>query len=467
MSDEQLKADISAYVDEVWEDIVKDIDRLVRIESVEDLSTAGPGQPWGQKPHEALVEALKIADELGLDAHDCDGYIGYADLPGESDTQLAMIGHTDVVPTGEGWATNPLEVTRREGYLLGRGVIDDKGPLVLSLYTAAYFAKKGKKLPYTIRCLVGCNEETSMGDVEWYLENFDQPAFLFTPDADFPLCYGEKGGYDARITSGPIAGGTLVSMVGGTVGNAIAGKAEAIVKADISALAPTDRIALEPAGEGLVHITATGISGHASKPEGTVNAILLLVDYLLENGLYDEDQKPFLELEHTVLSTTDGTGIGIATQDAYFDPLTIIGGTIKIVDGRFIQTLDSRYPTSITSAEITAALAKVCEPAGATVENTLDMVPFVTDPTSDAIQTLIRTYNEVTGRNAEPFTMGGGTYARHFSRAASFGPNDSEVQNPDWVAGEHSANEGVSEALLKESLGIYILAMSRLMELDF
>ena len=34
MADEQLKQDIANYVDEVWEDVVTNIDRLVRIESV-------------------------------------------------------------------------------------------------------------------------------------------------------------------------------------------------------------------------------------------------------------------------------------------------------------------------------------------------------------------------------------------------------------------------------------------------
>ena len=81
-------------------------------------------------------------------------------------------------------------------------------------------------------------------------------------------------------------------------------------------------------------------------------------------------------------------------------------------------------------------------------------------------RTLINTYNEVTGKQAKPFTMGGGTYARHFARAASFGPNDPDWEYPEWVHGEHSADEGVSEELMKQSLGIYILALTRLMKLD-
>ena len=137
---------------------------------------------------------------------------------------------------------------------------------------------------------------------------------------------------------------------------------------------------------------------------------------------------------------------------------------MRTVDGRFEQTLDSRYPTAITGEKITETITELAARYHATVECDLDMVPFVTDPKSAAIRTLIDTYNEVTGNSDEPFTMGGGTYARHFERAASFGPNDPHVTNPDWVHGEHSADEGVSEELMRRALGIYNLSIARLME---
>ena len=42
---------------------------------------------------------------------------------------------------GPGWNTDPFSMGRREGWLLGRGVIDDKGPAVLSLYAGAFFLR--------------------------------------------------------------------------------------------------------------------------------------------------------------------------------------------------------------------------------------------------------------------------------------------------------------------------------------
>ena len=34
-----------------------------------------------------------------------------------------------------------------------------------------------------------------MHDVYYYAEHFAMPAFCFTPDAEFPVCNGEKGGF--------------------------------------------------------------------------------------------------------------------------------------------------------------------------------------------------------------------------------------------------------------------------------
>ncbi len=469
MADEMLKAEAKAFVEKNWEDIVKDIESLVAIRSVEDLDHATDEMPYGPASYEALCKGVEIAERLGLDAHNCDGHIGYADVPGDSERQIAMIAHTDIVPEGSGWTFDPFKLTRKDGYLIGRGVLDDKGPFVLELYCAKFFAERaartGERLPYTIRCIIGNNEETEMADVEWYLERYPQPEFLFSPDADFPLICGEKGGYSATIRSGKVSD-VIVDFCGGTVGNAVAGEATALVRADAAALPAAERITVEAVEGGLARISAEGIGAHASTPAGSINAIGLLVDYLLENGLFSEGEKSFLEMEKLVFGSTDGSTLDIAATDDLFDPLTCIGGTIRTVDGVFEQTIDSRYPTSITGDEITRRVGALCEAHGCTLTVDLDMVPFSTDPNSDGIQALVRTYNEYTGRNDKPFTIGGGTYARHFKAGGAFGPNDPNFPMPDWIGAEHSADEGFSEEQFKRALEIYIVSVARLAELE-
>lgn len=471
----QLKAEIDEYVDRVWPEVLDDIESLVSHRSVEDLAAAEDNAPWGPGPREALDEALCIANVCGLDAHDCDGYLGYADLPGKSDKQIATIAHVDVVPEGPGWHTDPYQMVRRDGWLLGRGVIDDKGPAVLSMYAGRFFAERveatGERLPYTLRVILGANEETNMGDVEYYLAHYPEPDFLFTPDAEFPVCCGEKGLYGATFVSAPIAGGVsgsvIASIEGGSATNAIPSLASAVVRADASALAAADGIEVEVAGEGLARVTAHGVGGHASMPAGTRNAIGMLCGYLLDQGLCSDAERAFLELERTIHASTDGSSLGIAATDDVFEPLTCIGGTIELrEDGRIEQTVDARFPKSTTADAITERLLQVAADFGCELKAGRAVVPFYVSPDSLEIQTLVRCYNEYTGKDTKPFTIGGGTYARHFANAASFGPEDNELETPEWVGQMHGADEGASEAQLREALKIYIYAINELMKLD-
>ena len=84
LQNKELERNARAYVDEVWEDVVRDIDRLVQVESVEDKEHAQEGAPYGPAPLEAMTRALRIAERLGLEPHNCEGHIGFADLKGKS-----------------------------------------------------------------------------------------------------------------------------------------------------------------------------------------------------------------------------------------------------------------------------------------------------------------------------------------------------------------------------------------------
>lgn len=151
-----LEQRIQEYLDAHWEEVVADIDALVRLPSFEDRSAAAEGAPYGPGPRAALSAALDLAKRMGFETHDDEGYVGYADFAGKTDTQLGIIGHMDVVPAGPGWHFEPFAVTRKDGYLVGRGVIDDKGPCVVALHAmnlwrALQQAGEAPRLPYTLR----------------------------------------------------------------------------------------------------------------------------------------------------------------------------------------------------------------------------------------------------------------------------------------------------------------------------
>jgi predicted dipeptidase len=469
-ADSLLKADVDAYVDEVWEDVVEDIRSLVKIRSVEDRGKAAPGMPWGPASHEALSAALALAGRLGLEAHDCEGYIGYADLPGDSSKQVATIAHTDVVPEGLGWHSDPFDVTRRDGFLVGRGVLDDKGPFVLSLYAAHFFVRHvkrgGTRLPYTLRCIVGNNEETGMSDLDWYLAHFPEPAFCFSPDADFPLICGEKGHLTGEFHSQDIDEGRIVALDGGTVSNAVPGEASATVEAAVSGLPADPHVDREDLGSGRVRLVAHGRGGHASLPAGTINAIGILVEYLLHNELCSAQEQAFLEMEQHLLKASDGSSVGVACADEKFGPLTLIGGTVHKRGRHFEQTVDSRFPTATTGESLAAALAVFGERYGCSFAlSTIDK-PFYVDPALPEIACLLKTYEEYSGRPGKAVTIGGGTYARRFHRAAAFGPHDPADVVPAWVGIEHGPDEAISEESLRRALKIYIVSIARLMRFE-
>ena len=460
--DENRLSDISRFAESHERDIVRDIARLVSIPSVE--GPAAPDAPFGIESKRALDCALQIAEELGLDTVNCENKIGYASV-GEDHGQgyLATITHVDVVPAGDGWTEDPFTVRERDGFLLGRGVMDDKGPSILCLYALKYLRDSGLPLRYPVRALLGSNEETGMGDLEHYNANYPAPLFCFSPDADFPLIHGEKGIYHGRLISRhtPV---NVLEMTGGVAPNAVPAKASALVRAE--ALQSTDAVSVEELEPGLWKLSSVGVSGHASMPEGTVNAIGRIVDYLLENGIPAEGELPYFRFLARLHAATDGSGLGLQSSDDYFTPLTAVGGKISTADGVFCQTIDCRYGISTSGEAITARLREAAGNA-AEIQVDADAAPFYLTLDNPAIQACMDSYNLVTGENARPFTIGGGTYARHFPNAAAFGPEHPERPAPAFAGPIHGIDEAARLSDLMEALKIYIVALLRLEALDY
>ena len=102
--------------------------------------------------------------------------------------------HLDVVPAGDGWTVEPFALTQKDGNLIGRGVLDDKGPALAALYAMRCVRDAGVELKDTVRLILGCDEETGMTDMAYYNAHTASPDYGFSPDAEYPVINIEKGG---------------------------------------------------------------------------------------------------------------------------------------------------------------------------------------------------------------------------------------------------------------------------------
>ena len=71
---------------------------------------------------------------------------------------IVLSGHTDVVPVdGQTWASNPFELSERDGRLYGRGTCDMKGFIAVALALVPQFKSANLKTP--IHLALSCDEE--------------------------------------------------------------------------------------------------------------------------------------------------------------------------------------------------------------------------------------------------------------------------------------------------------------------
>ncbi|NLF80221.1 MAG: M20 family metallopeptidase, partial [Clostridia bacterium] len=212
----------------------KDLLDLLAFPSVEKPPD-GPGAPFGRPVADALEHTLRLAAALGLVTENIDGYLGLARLPGASEEEIGVLSHLDVVPANaEEWESPPFAPQTRAGRIYGRGAIDDKGPLIATLYATLALAETiSQPLPHTVTLMFGCNEESGCQCIKYYLRHRRPPKSGFSPDAEFPLIIGEKGIIhfsleddwpDSEAGGAPL---TLLIATAGSAANIIPGAAKA------------------------------------------------------------------------------------------------------------------------------------------------------------------------------------------------------------------------------------------------
>ncbi len=455
------------YVDERFDDYLKDLNDLVSIESVRDVEHAQDNAPFGPNIAKALDTLLEKGKRDGFEVKNYDGNAGVITL-GDGEETVGVLGHLDVVPLGDGWTKDPLKVTEENGYLYGRGVLDDKGPLLAGYYAMKIIKDLNIPLKKKIMLIAGTDEESGMGGIKAYLENGGPvPDMGFTPDADFPVIYGEKGNIHIDLDSDDST--IIESFEAGSRPNIVIEKANAVLDTDQLDsklfdfyLASNGLKGHAEVKDGKVHLYMEGTAAHGSVPYLGVNAGVLLLNYI--GQAYDDQLSKDL---YTLLKDWKGSPENIDVNGAYMGFLTMNPGIITIKDHHAHVVIDIRYPNDTTPSQVFDGFVSACKELASSITPTMPRSgdPLFVDPNSKLVKDLMAAYAENTGDTFHPaITIGGGTYAKMFDNFVAYGPEKPWKRVPKGIkaGGCHEADEAVDVNDLKEAIAIYTDALVRL-----
>ena len=435
--------DLKQSVDTIFPQYQQALKRLVEIPSVLDENGV---KPFGENIQKALEEVIAISEELGFRTFtDPEGYYGYAEI-GDGEEMFGVLGHMDVVPQGDlsAWNSNPFELTERDGFLIGRGTSDDKGPTLAAMFALKLLLDEGYELNQRVRFIFGTDEESLWRCMKAYVAKEEIPSKGFTPDSSFPLIYAEKGLIEFTLTSHQVSDVDLVcdGALNAVPSTASTSYDEAVIEA-LQSLDYPYHI------EGN-RIISEGVAIHAKDADKGQNALVHLAEALHKAGKTNDLIKFIVEK----LSNTNGTLIYGDVEDEVSGKLMLNVGTANFKENIQTVGIDIRFPVTYPVETVKEKLNKAAHQYEIVVELFDYLKSIYIDKDSDFIQSLMGAYQDITHDTvSEPITSGGATYARAMDNVVAFG-----ALLPTGVKTEHQANERISIADMKVAMEVYAQA---------
>ena len=468
---------IDAYKDDMLKALAESVSKpSVKADPVKTKD--GELLPFGQGVHEALISMLEKGKELGFDTYNDDNYAGHIEWKSENggDEYFGIIGHLDVVPVDNGWATDPFVMTDKgDGFLYGRGTSDDKGPVVASLYALKALKDEGLKPKMNIRLVLGLDEETGNISADHYTEHCGHPALGFTPDADFPLVNGEMGilvfELARKFSSRPGKDDLrLTKLEGGTAHNAVPAYAKAVIAgsknqydliADRAKLFCEEtgyRLKVKKQGSSLV-VEAFGTAAHGAHPDLGLNAVSILMSFLGNIGFSNEDLNEFIAFYNEMIGfNLNGEKIGCFFEDGPSGPLIFNVGVANINEDIASIAVNIRYPVSFTERQVLEGIESVLEGSPLGIVTRMVQEPLYKDLDDPMVVAYMNAYIDETGySDAQPMTIGGGTYAKMFNNILAYGAAFPEDENT-----MHQADEKFSVNSFMKMARVYARAIASL-----
>jgi len=418
--DLQLKARVEQWFEAHRSELVDELMQLVTIPSITRYGEEG--FPYGRACHDAMNHFESLAQRMGFETERDGDHVISAGLP--IDPRWKTIGlwaHLDVVPPGNGWLFEPFAPVFREGYVIGRGADDNKSAAVGAAFLMRCLREMDIDVGCNVRVYCGCDEECGSRGVAEYASRHACPDFSIVPDCGFPVCHGEKGIITVAFRSLRRVSGAILSLSGGVAANVIPDTAQAV-------LLRTPQLERLTAGrkdaeilEDRIILTAHGTSGHAGFPVNCTNAVKVLIDTLLADGLVCGEDASILRFLQDVNRDCYATALGAAMQDDVSGALTCAGTILNLEDGFPCLTANIRYCVTADGTEIHAKLFRAAQAGGYELSAFSDSAPNDFPRENPMVDALTGVYNTFTGECKAPYVMSGGTYARQLPRALGFG----------------------------------------------
>lgn len=448
MKAKEIEDRMNLHLEKTLEKWKVSLGELVACPSVRDLTTKAPGAPFGQGIRAAFDCFGSLAQKLGFQVEESEGYAIDARWGEAGAPYAAVLGHLDVVPAGEPaqWIGDPFTMEERDGFLYGRGVNDDKGPLLLTLYAADLLRRIGFPAERSLRIIAGGAEETTWECVDYYFQHHPQPVLSFTPDGNFPIVNHELGILNLRFDFTP---------------------ADPATQFEIHSSLPESKVCAEarlrlPNGEEQTFLGKPALSRN---PRRGINALNLLFRYMKGKGLVEparERKKGLLDFfaNYVFYEETPHQALLQLLEEPLPEEesslFTQCATAMESVAGKQTLYLDLRYPFGLQGETLLHALREEAQIYGAHLVVEKHLPPLFVPEKGALVRQLSAAYRYVMKEEIGPVSAkGAASYARALHCGVNFGPTF-----PGEDPGSHFPDEHFSLASARKLLVIYALAIA-------
>ena len=462
------KNELFAFIDAHVDGLIQDTVELIQIPSVSsDRANIDI----------ALEFVLDKSRKMGFIATSLmENRVGRVEM-GDGDEVIGILTHLDVVDVEDDWTVPPYGGIIKDGMIWGRGALDEKAPVLASLYAMQAVQSLNIPLKKKVQMIIGTQEEVEWSDLYDYAKKYPVPDYGFTPDGEFPVTNIEKGYCDVMLsfsmlpTDGAV-GYRITRMEAGQAPNSIPSRALAVIAGEVVGINtiledffkeyPDVRLDLDYS-EGNTSLTARGLMVHSSVPEKGINAICLLCRFL--------DRLPLAaggaaSLVRMIADDFDGAiygeKIGLYSSSEYLNGEyihrnTIVPTVIDMCENDVRVMFNIRHSFGTDRGDIEKAYQLLCVKYGCS-KNVFDTFePLYVSREKPFIKIMTQAYEEISGLDGTPTFAVGTSYAKAMPNTVAWGPifpGDEEFT--------HAADERISIDRLVMSTKIYALALAEM-----